>query len=253
MWNSALELFKSYMGTGLITVFFLVMVVYLYFIETDKAKRILFVYMPMGLLVLYFNPLFCNLVYGFIGDEIYYRILWLMPVTIVLSYGIVNLYKRYQGKHRRIMMVFLIAGVMLSGSLIYANENFKKAENEYHIPQTVVEICDAIEVEGREVMAVFPMEMLQYVRQYSAYVCMPYGREMTIDRWGFYSELCLVMEADVIVVEKLAELAKEDGCHYIIIKNDKELLGNMGKYDYELFAQIGGYDIYIDRSIYIGL
>ena len=253
MWNSALELFESYMGTGLITVFFFAMVVYLYFVETDKAKKILFVYMPAGLLLLYFNPLFCNLVYGFIGDEIYYRILWLMPVTIVLSYGIVNLYRRYQGRGRWIVAIFLAIGVMLSGKLIYTNENFKKAENEYHIPQTVVEICDAIMVEGREVMAVFPMEMLQYVRQYSAYVCMPYGREMTIDRWGFYSELCLIMEADVIVVEKMAELAKANYCHYIIIESDKELLGDMETYDYELFDQINGYDIYIDRSIYIGL
>ena len=253
MWKSALELFESYMGTGLITVFFLVMVIYLYFVEKDKAKRILFIYMPAGLLLLYFNPLFCNLVYGFIGDEIYYRILWLMPVTIVLAYGIITLYRKCRGRCRQLVLIGAAVGVMLSGSLIYTNENFKKAENAYHIPQTVVEICDSIKVEGREVMAVFPMEMLQYVRQYSAYICMPYGREMTIDRWGFYYELFLVMEADVLVVEKMAELAKEDGCHYIIIKSDKELLGNMEEFDYELFDRIGGYDIYIDRSIYIGL
>ena len=253
MFHSALELFKSYMGTGLITVFFLVMVVYLYFVEKDKAKRILFVYMPAGLLLLYFNPLFCELVYGIIGDEIYYRILWLMPVTIVLAYGIVTLYKNYRGKCRQLILVCAAVGVVVSGSLISTNENFKKAENAYHIPQTVVEICDAIKVEGREVMAVFPSEMLQYVRQYSAYICMPYGREMTIDRWGFYYELFLVMEADVLEVEKMAKLAKEDSCHYIVIRSDKELLGNMEDFDYELFRQIDGYDVYIDRSIYIGL
>ena len=253
MWNSALELFGSYMGTGLITVFFFAMVIYLYCVETDKEKRILFVYMPTGLLLIYFNPLFCNLVYGIIGDEIYYRILWLMPVTIVLSYGIVKLYRRYQGRCRWLVLILLAIGVMLSGKLIYTNENFKKAENEYHIPQTVVEICDAITVEGREVMAVFPKEMLQYVRQYSAYVCMPYGREMTIDRWGFYSELYFVMEEEALRVEKMAELAKANYCHYIIIESDKELLGDMTAYDYELFERINGYDIYIDRSIYIGL
>ena len=54
--------------------------------------------------------------------------------------------------------------VMLSGSFIYSNEFFNRAENLYHVPQSVVDICDAIEVEGREVMAVFPAELLQYVR-----------------------------------------------------------------------------------------
>lgn len=253
MWESAMMLFKDYMGTGLITVFFLIMVVYLFFVEKDCAKRVLFLYMPVVFLILYFNPLFCRIVYGFIGDEIYYRILWLVPVTLVLAYGVVCLYRSFQGKIQYVFLLFSVVCIMLSGSLIYRNVNFNKAENVYHIPQTVVEICDAIEVEGREVMAVFPKEMLQYVRQYSPYVCMPYGREVTIDRWGFYTDLQLVMEAEVLVVEKMAELAKEKNCHYIIIKSDKQILGDMKEYDYEMFDQIDGYDIYIDRSIYIGL
>ena len=147
----------------------------------------------------------------------------------------------------------MVKKLLLSGSLIYKNENFRKADNLYHIPQTVVDICDAIEVEGREVMAVFPVEMLQYVRQYSPYICMPYGREVTVDRWGFYTELLQVMIEETLVVEKMAPLAKERGCHYIIIENDKKILGDMQEYDYRLFDSIGGYDIYIDTSIYIGL
>lgn len=253
MWNSALELFESYMGTGLITAFFLVSVVYLFFVEQDKAKRVLFLYMPIVLLLLYFNPLVCRVIYSVIGDEIYYRILWLIPVTIILAYGIVCFYQRSHGKYRRMFLIFSAVMVMVSGSLIYRNVNFKKADNLYHIPQTVVEICDAIEVEGREVMAVFPVEMLQYVRQYSAYICMPYGREVTIDRWGFYTDLQQVMEEEILIVEEMAPLAKEESCHYIIINSKKQIVGDMQQYDYELFDSIDGYDIYIDTSIYRGL
>ena len=253
MWNSALELFENYMGTGLVTVFFLVTVVYLFFVEKDKSKRILFIYMPVVLLLLYFNPLFCQVIYSLIGDEIYYRILWLIPVTMVLAYGVTYFCQRIGKQCKIVFLIFAAAMVMISGSLIYRNVNFKKADNLYHIPQTVVDICDAIQVEGREVMAVFPVEMLQYVRQYSPYICMPYGREIIVDRWGFYTDLQLVMEAEVLVVEKMAELAKEKNCHYIIIKSDKQILGDMKEYDYEMFDQIDGYDIYIDRSIYIGL
>ena len=61
MWNSAMELFRDYMGTGWIVGFFMVAVVYLFFTETDKAKRLLFIYIPVVLLLIYFNPLFCKL------------------------------------------------------------------------------------------------------------------------------------------------------------------------------------------------
>ena len=253
MWDSAMELFRDYMGTGLITGFFIVAVVYLFFTETDKAKRLLFIYIPVVMLLLYFNPLFCKLLYSVIGDEIYYRILWLIPVTMVLAYGITVFYQRIRGWRGTAFLVLAAVMVITSGSLIYKNVNFKRADNLYHIPQTVVDICDAIEVEGREVMAVFPMEMLQYVRQYNAYVCMPYGREIIVDRWGYFSPLQQAMEAEKLIVAEMAPLAKERACHYIIVDSQKEILGDMAEYDYELFDSIGGYDIYIDRSVYIGL
>lgn len=253
MWDATIELFRSYVGTGLVISFFIVAVVWLFFAEKDNVKRLLFIYVPVILLLLYFNPLFSNLVYGLIDDEIYYRILWLIPVTMVLSYCIAKL---YHGLERRIRGIFLAGAavlVILSGSLIYQNPNFKRADNLYHIPQTVVDICEAIEVEGREVMAIFPKEMLQYVRQYSAYVCMPYGREVIEAQWNTYDELLLVMEEEVLILEKMAPLAKEMACHYVILESTKEILGDPAEYDYELFDSINGYDIYIDRSIYIGL
>ena len=134
MWNSAMELFRDYMGTGLITGFFIVAVVYLFFTEKDKAKRLLFIYIPVALLLLYFNPLFCKLLYSVIGDEIYYRILWLLPVTMVLAYGITTFYQGIRGWRRMGFLLLAAVFLMTSGSLIYKNVNFKRADNLYHIP-----------------------------------------------------------------------------------------------------------------------
>lgn len=253
MWDSVIELFRSYMGTGLVISFFLAAIIYLFLVEKEPVKRILFVYLPVILLVLYFNPLFAKVLYAVLDEEIYYRILWLMPVSIVLAYCVSDLYGKVKGAMKTVLLIGATVMIMLSGSLIYDNVNFRKAENPYHIPQTVVEICDAIEVEGREVMAVFPTEMIQYVRQYSPYVCMPYGRDVIEAQWGKYADLQLVMEAKVLVVEKMAPLAKAKGCHYIVVNQEKEILGDMREYDYELFASIGGYDVYLDTTIYAGL
>ena len=70
MWNMAIELFRDYMGTGLIMVWFLVCAVYLFVQEKDQGKRVLFLYVPIVLAVLFFNPLFIKIIYGIIGIKI---------------------------------------------------------------------------------------------------------------------------------------------------------------------------------------
>lgn len=251
--REVITLFREYMGTGLIVGWFLLSAVYLLIREKRKPVRILFVYVPIVLLLLYFNPLFAKIVYGVVEDEIYYRILWLIPVTAVIAYAAVLLYGQAKGKLKLLVLGVAAALVVLSGSFIYNNKFFHKAENFYHVPQSVADICDAIEVEGREVMAVFPVELLQYVRQYSPVVCMPYGREITVERWENSHKLYDLMEAERIDVDGLVSAARESMCHYVVLPAGKELEGDFLEHEYELFGEMHGYVIYRDTTIYIGL
>ena len=244
-----IETFQKYEGAGLILAWFWVAWFYLLLKEEKKQNRVLFVYMPAGIMLLFFNPLFFKVFGGLTEEAIYFRFLWLLPVTIVLSYCVIKITNRLQGARKIVFSIISVILIVLCGKPVYVNPLFDKAENPYHVPQEVVEICDAIRVEGREVMAVFPEEFLLYVRQYSPYVCMPYGRET----FGLYNELQNVLEAEVVDVERLSGLAKEYGCHYVILSTKQELKGNMEEYSYELFGQVGEYVIYRDASIYIGL
>lgn len=152
----ALKLFQEYMGTGLIMIWFLVSLLYLWVTEKRKHIRILFVYVPLVLLLVFFNPLVAKIISGLADGEIYYRILWLLPVTPVVAFTAVSLCGKLRGYLKYVGIMAALILFMLSGSLIYRNPYFQKAENVYHVPQSVVDICDAIEVPGREVMAVFP-------------------------------------------------------------------------------------------------
>lgn len=154
----ALKLFQEYMGTGLIMIWFLVSLLYLWVTEKRKHIRILFVYVPLVLLLVFFNPLVAKIISGLADGEIYYRILWLLPVTPVVAFTAVSLCGKLRGYLKYVGITAALILFMLSGSLIYRNPYFQKAENVYHVPQSVVDICDAIEVPGREVMAVFPGE-----------------------------------------------------------------------------------------------
>ncbi len=251
--SNVIQLFREYMGTGLIVGWFLVSMGYLLLTEKRKHLRILFVYVPIILLLFYFNPLFANVIYGIIGNEIYYRIIWLIPITTVIAYAMIQIYEKAKGK---LKICFVVIGsflIVISGTYVYNNIYYTKADNIYHIPQEVVEICDSIKVEGREVMAVFPIEMLQYVRQYSPVICMPYGRDIVVTKWKVTHELFDAMEAPVIDAKAVAELAKADGCHYVILSSEKEIKGTLLDYDYELFDTVGDYLVYYDTTMYKGL
>lgn len=256
MWSHALTLFQEFMGTGLIVIFFLISLVYLWLVEKRKHIRILFIYVPVILLLVFFNPLFAKIVYEVAGSEIYYRILWLIPITIVIAFAIVDMLGRLEGAKRGAFGVAAVAVIAVSGSYIYSNPFFSKAENLYHVPQSVADICDAIEVEGREVKAIFPVEMLQYVRQYSPVVCMPYGRDILVDEmteyndlWSGWNALYDVMEAKEIDAGLLTAGCRAEGVVYIVLPVEKKVNGSFTDYEFEEFAKIDDYVIYKDATV----
>ncbi|MCM1568169.1 MAG: hypothetical protein NC081_01830 [Roseburia sp.] len=246
MWSDALEIFHRYMGTGLITIWFLTALVYLLFREKRKHVRILFLYVPVIILLLFFHPVFIEIFYRLAGDEIYFRICWLLPVTVVIAYGIVVAYGNLAGSKRKVFAVFSTVLLAVSGTLVYSSPLFTRAENIYHVPQTVVDICDSIVIPGREVRAVFPSEFLLYVRQYSPVVCMPYGRGSL---QGYYDELEVLLNQEVIDVSRMVELSREKECHYIILSQEKTLDEEISDYHYEEFGRIDGYVIYKDVTM----
>ncbi len=252
MWRDVAVLFRDYMGTGLIVIWYLLCLVWLWLKEKRKYVRILFLYMPLILLFLYFNPIFAALVYRAAGGEIYYRILWLLPITVVIAYTCVCIYGRMaQNRQGRANLFALCAaGIMaISGSFIYSSPLFSRAENIYHMPDVVVRICDAINVPGREVMAVFPLELVQYVRQYSPTTCMPYGRELAVEKWTYYHSLREEMETEVIVLETLIPLTREYQCHYVIFRPGQKILGNPQDYNLQRFMEVEGYVVYRNLDV----
>lgn len=242
----ALQIFHNYMGTGLVVIWFLLAVLYLFFSEKRKPRRILFVYMPVIVLLLFFNPLFTKLFYSLVGEEIYFRICWLLPIIVVIAYSVVVISDQLKGKMAVCFVTVSLALAVLSGKLVYSSPLYSGAENIYHVPDSVVHICDSIVVPGREVMAVFPKEMLLYVRQYSSLVCMPYGREVLM---GMDNDLYSVMESDTVDMELLVSMARDQACHFVVLRQEQRLEGKPEAYGWVLVLETDGYAVYRDTAI----
>lgn len=245
MWQLVVNLFIKYAGHGLILGWFLFSVVYLLLTEKNKRNRIVFVYLPIVVLFLYFNPLWANLIYIFLDDEVYYRMLWLVPIGAVIAYAGTKLYEKMQGRKKYLVLLAELGLVMVSGSYMYANSIFTRAENVYHIPDSVVHVCEYVVEEGRDVRAVFPAEMIQYVRQYTPHVEMPYGRNALVGRWWYFqTELTKQMESDEIDSENLARCVQEQWCRYLVIREDKEPADSLENYDFREVGRTDGYIVY---------
>lgn len=250
MWNKVLTLYDGYIGTGMIAGLFLAAVIYLFVTEKNKSIRIVFLYVPVMVLVLYFCPFFATLIYAFAGEEIYYRLLWLVPIVPVLAYAAVKIISGCEGRKRVWTGLAMSGMILLSGSLVYKSPYFSKASNIYHVPQAVAEICDTIRFNEEWIMAVFPSELIQYVRQYEPLVNMPYGREMLVDRWNIQDELYDLMEAETLDTGKIAEKALERRCLYIIVPVSKQQIGSFTEYGYEQLDKMEGYYIYRNTELY---
>lgn len=240
--------FISYCGDGILPVLFLIAMIYLLITEKDKKVRIVLVESSLIILVLFFFPLF-KLVMDKVEEAgTYYRILWLLPMTIVTAYAGVKLI----GKHTRIGLAALTAVCILCGNYVYNNVHISKAENRYHIPAVVVNICDAIQpAEDEErIWAVFPSELLHFVRQYSSDVQLIYGRDMMVASWDHVEHpIYALMEAETVQVELLAELLNDYNCQYVILNENKKRAGEPTEFHLEKVAEFGAYDVYRNTDV----
>ena len=248
--ETAILLFKQYSGQGMIVALFIVSLAYLWFVE--KEKRNMLVYLPISILVFFFCPIVVMVMEKLGEEEVFWRMLWSIPMLTVIAYAIIRFLRKTEGIKRYLMIVTALVVIMVSGNYLYDNPGFVKAENAEHIPEKVIELCDAVIVEGREVRAAFPSEFLMYVTQYTPLVHMPYGREMFLKLEGagnYWNDLHTLLEfEEEIDAQKLSELLRVQGCHYVILREDKLLSGALEDYDWAEYYVTEGYVVYIDRN-----
>ena len=242
-----LMIFQSYTGSGFLTILYLLAVLYLWISEKNSTVRSIFVYGASIIQLLFFMPLFY---YGYqlLDEGTYYRILWLLPMTITIAYGAVKLLAKYPAAGAGIGVVMII----LCGKYVYSNEYITFAQNAYHIPQEAIEVCDKImpgEDEER-ITGVFPDDLIHFVRQYTSRIQMAYGRDYLAPDWIYGDHpLREVLNQEEIRCSQLIKLATEYKCHYIIIEKDKKLIGDLKKANVILIGETENYDIYRNYQV----
>ncbi len=246
-----LSVFQKYCGSGFYPLLFLAALLYLLVTEKDRKIRIVLLESSLVITVLFFLPLF-KTVMDILDEGTYYRILWLLPMTIVIAYAGVKLI----GRHNRVGFAALALILILTGQYVYKSELVTKAQNRYHIPNVVIAICNEImpQEDEERIWAVFPDELIQYVRQYSSEIQMPYGREMLVPEWGWNWDthpIYEVMREPPVDMEALVPLLTEYHCQYLILNRAVAVEGNPEEQGLVRIAQIEAYDVYRNEAVEI--
>lgn len=247
-------IFKNYVGGRYIFILFLLALVYLLLTEKNKRKRAMFVYMPLSVLLLFFFPITRKVFVRLMGEgDTYYRILWLVPMGIVTAYGGVKaaawLCEKKGMWAKRLSLVAMAVAVIVCGKYVYAGQYMSKAENLYHLPQKVIDICDVIAPEEGEerIWAVFPTDLVYFVRQYNTDIQLLYGREMVEPKWQYAEPVHTIMNHPAVIdVEELLKLTRERYCTYLVFPHNKGVSADPVDFGLELIDTIEGYPVYYD-------
>lgn len=248
--ETAILLFKQYSGQGMIVTLFLLALGYLWFEEKEKEHRRLLLGLPVCILLMFFCPLVVIFLEKLSEEDVFWRMLWSIPMLIIIAYTAVLIVRKTEGIKRYLAIAFCVAIIVISGDYLYNNQGFLVAENPEHMPADVIEICDELIVEGREVRACFPSEMLMYVTQYTAFVQMPYGREMFLRPNGtvMWNALYDIMESEEINATELAKELRIQNCHFVVLRKTANLSGNLEKEKWKKYYESKEYVVYLDEN-----
>lgn len=239
-----------YNNNRFLILLFLAALIFLWITERDKRIKTVLVYFVTAITVVFCCPL-----YAWIGmkvdAEIYYRVFWSIPMGILVCYSAVRAVSHFKKRISRVLVCILtVLVICMNGKFYFTNTLHFKAVNAYHMPQVVIDVADALKMEKYKPIAAIPAELLPFIRQYSADIFTPYGRNIVETQWNFSNALYGAMEAQEYDAQEIARCAREEHCTYVVLSSVKPMEGSLEELNYIYKGLVSGYYIYMDYNYY---
>lgn len=141
----------------------------------------------------------------------YCRQFSLMPIFLIIAYGVVLLTNKMRGKSQIVLVCLVAILICVSGKQIYHESWYSKAENYSKVPNDIIEISRYLQNTEKRMKVAAPTEISSYLRQYMN-VLQIQGRQVSRNDM---EELLLSDNPNVALV---MQKAGDDGCDYVIAK-----------------------------------
>jgi len=251
--------YSQYAGNGVYMILFFISLIFINIWESRRTNNtrirkrdnniILFQY-PLVALAVIFNPLIAHVLFVLIGQEVYWRIFWILPVTICIAYVATVTIIIVPDKIRKVLVtVALLIILIISGKFIYSGNNYIVSSNFYKVPLRTIQVCNILENDsnGAMIRVAVPTDLVATMRQYDADIQMPYGRGgydntnvENVASWRMYL-LLLQPQLDV----NAASLAMNNfKCNYLVLYRSQTLSDAVEKYGFQFVTASDYYNVY---------
>lgn len=216
--------------------------------EKRWGRKILLGILPLAFLFLYWCPISGMLFIKLLGDEVYWRILWLIPLAIVIPYAGCILLKRLDGIKKWAVFAVMLLVLAVCGRPVLSTEWFEPSVNAYKIPQYVIEVCDLL---PSNIHAMVSNRLMPYIRQCDPTITLEYGRN-ALNYNGITEtdskEQLLYLEAQKseIDLSVLLPLAREADITFLVFSNNRTYIGNWEDYGYREYGNTDEFCVFVD-------
>lgn len=243
------SIWNNYWGDGYIQYLLLAAVVYLLIWKRKKTSiRQVLPYLFLVLFV-FLCPFTAKIIQKCIGQDVYWRVLWLLPATPVIALACTEFLHIRKSKLARYATVFLFAAtIAVCGKSLLDSGQYVKVHNYQKVPDEVAHICNMIREDAGdgEVYLATDENLSPYIRVYDPSFKMPYGRRgkgaITKSTIRLYKA---VHPEGRVKYKKIARYAKASGCNYIaVVLNDRFKPRAMERYGYQQIGTVNNYGIF---------
>ena len=246
--NIIKDTFMEFKGTGGYIALLIIAIIYLFFKEENKEKRMFFIYFQILVFLVVFNPIFNKVVGPIFKSSVYWRVYWVIPLGVTIAYAIVTAVSETCQKNtkKNILYACFILAIIMSGKFIYTSENYQKVDNLYKIPEESILVAQIIKNdEAEHKKAIVPDNLVAYIRQFDSSIELAYKREPT-----GYENHPIVTPLRLGDTEWISKVAIEKKCNYVVVDKNIPLTLAFDYFGFNILAETEKFAIYkIEENI----
>ena len=236
--ENVIKVFHEYSGKCPYLILFFIALLLSYTIFSEKRE--LFFYPSVCILALLFIPNIKKAIeHFFVGEGVYWRLWWLIPINLLIALVITYFIERTEGEKEKIFVItiFMIM-IVFSGKIVFNTQNFTITENFYKIPNDILEISAIIEKDQKtkqetDDVIVAVRDVAWQLRIYDPRLKMLYGRTPEITDGVNVDQIDSTINSPNIDWKMLHDLLAKNHTKYLIlqmkqIEGEKEKMKDMG-------------------------
>ena len=223
--------------------------------EKDWMRKILLGILPLVFLFFYWCPLTGLFFMKVLGENVYWRILWLLLLAVIIPYAGCLLLKQLSGMKRQITFLGFLAVIGISGKCVLSFEWFEVSTNVYKVPENVMQIADLL---PENVHVVASNRLTPYLRLRDPSLTLEYARNALVFNgmdvvYGPTANLYKELQKEEIDVNIAGPLAREEKCTFIIISKSHIYNGDWADYGYLSYHDTDEFTILVDENYEEGM